>query len=142
MELTMLARLTRDLPVLLRDPISVERAGAIVKQRLESRPQRFLRLVECFVYRHPGSPYLRLLRAAGCEMGDLQALVRREGVEGALMGLANQGVYLSFDEFKGRQVVVRGSERFCLTEDELDNPRVAAHLRRWTGGTQARGDAG
>ena len=42
------------------------------------------------------------------ELGDLRALVKREGLEGALRRLREQGVYVRFEEFKGREPIVRG----------------------------------
>src|SRR5262249_49908726 len=100
---------------------------------------RFLHLVERAIYPYPRSPYRSLLRAAGCEPGDLRALVAREGLEGALGQLADRGVYVSFDEFKGRSEIVRGSQRFAVTEDDFDYPGLAPHLESWTGGTRSAG---
>ena len=44
----------------------------------------FLFIARKGIYDHAGSPYGGLLRAAGCEYGDLEKLVQKEGVEGAL----------------------------------------------------------
>jgi hypothetical protein len=122
-DVAMLARLTRDLPGFLRSPVTAEQAATSVKRRLETRSERFLETVARTIYGHAPSPYLRLLRAADCELGDLQDLVRREGIEGALAHIADQGIYVSFDEFKGRRQIVRGSERFAVAESDFDNPR-------------------
>jgi len=138
-EIGMLARLTRDLPAFLRTPVRLEDATAIVKRRLETRAERFLWMAEQMIYRHTRSPYLKLLRAAGCELGDLRNLVYREGVEGALNTLVSQGVYLSFDEFKGRRPVVRGSEQFSPTEGDFDNPDTVRHLEQLSSGSRSEG---
>jgi hypothetical protein len=92
-------------------------------------------LVERAAYRRPDSPYARLLRHAGCELGDLRALVARDGVEGALVRLAERGVYVTFDELKGRSPAVRGSARFQFTEADFDNPLVPPHFAVSTGGS-------
>ena len=42
--------------------------------------------------------------SAGCELGDLETLVAQEGLEGTLARLLESGVYLTFDEFKDRQI--------------------------------------
>src|SRR5881396_1532753 len=102
----MLARLARDLPPFLRHPLSAALAAEIVRQRLETRADRFLRLAERAIYAYPRSPYRRLLRAAGCEPGDLRSLVARDGLDGALGQLADRGVYISSDEFKARHQIV------------------------------------
>jgi len=55
--------------------------------RLTQDIRRFLRTPELAIYGHPGSPYLQLLRAAGCEFGDLESLVVEEGLEGSFSRL-------------------------------------------------------
>ena len=80
---------------------------ARMRDRMEHREENFLRLVETTVYGYPRSPYLPLLKMAGCELGDLKALVKQKGLEGALRVLRDQGVYVAFEEFKGRQPIVR-----------------------------------
>jgi hypothetical protein len=138
-ELGMLGRLARDLPGFLRTPTTLEQAELTVKRLLETRSERFLCTVDWAIYSRPHSPYLRLLRAAGCEPGDLRALAAREGVEGALGRLAEQGVYVSFEEFKGGREIVRGSERFAPAEQDFNNPRAAPHVELRTGGTRSPG---
>jgi hypothetical protein len=135
----MIGRLTRDLPAFLRERMTPDRARAIVTRRLETRGERFLRMMERVVYGHPASPYRWLLRTAGCEPGDLRALVAREGVEGALAELAAEGVHLTSDEFKCRRPIVRGSARLVPVEEDFDNPAVLPHFERWTSGSRSRG---
>src|SRR5262245_9963795 len=99
----MAARLGRDLPRFLRRPLTLDAAGARVRRRLATREQQLLTLIDRAVYGFARSPYRRLLANAGCEQGDLHALVAHEGLEGALRRLVSQGVYVTFDEFKGRR---------------------------------------
>ena len=134
----MVARLTRDLPRYLRNPMNADQVRTGIVSRLARRPERLLATVEQTIYRNPNSPYLALLRMAGCELGDLRALVHQEGVEGALQILADRGVYLTFDELKGRREVVRGSLRIRFIQEALDNPRVKPHLILQTSGTGGR----
>jgi hypothetical protein len=138
-QLGMLTRLARDLPGFLRTPMTLEQAEAIVKRRLETRPERFLALAQQAIYRQARSPYLRLLRSVGCEFDDLRTLVAREGLEGALGRLADLGVYVSFDEYKGRREIVRGSERFAPAEEDFNNRLVAPHFERRSSGSRSRG---
>jgi hypothetical protein len=81
----LLARVGRDLPGFLRRPIDFSTARAIVQQRLARREANFLALAEATIYRRPGSPYRPLLGLAGCELGDLAALLSREGLDQTLM---------------------------------------------------------
>ena len=107
-------RLLRDLPAYLRTPVGAEEAARAVALRLAGRETAFLALVRAAVFAHAPSPYRRLLAEAGCTAGDLEALVRRDGVDTALRTLAAAGVYLTVDEFKGR-LPVRGAAVPCLS---------------------------
>ncbi|OFX29645.1 MAG: hypothetical protein A2Z07_07650 [Armatimonadetes bacterium RBG_16_67_12] len=131
-----LARLTRDLPVFLRSPLTYEQASARAADRLRNRETRFLTIAERAVYGHSGSPYLELLRSCGCEYGDLKTLVAQRGLEGAMSHLAASGVYVTFDEFKGRREVVRGSRRFAFRDVDFDNPQITSHFEVRSGGTR------
>lgn len=126
------------LPSFLRHPIGVEEARAVLRGRLERREVDFLALVRRNVYERPESPYRQLLGLAGCEYGDLESLVNRDGVEGALQTLFRHGVYLTLDEFKGRRPVVRGSATIMLDPTQFRNhaPPYSSQLREAHG----RGD--
>ena len=113
-EAATLARLTRDLPGFLREPLSPAAMRSLLDRRLRERERRFLQVVSRAIYGQAGSPYRWLLRQAGCEWGDVRALVAREGVDGALGILAQQGVYVTFDELNGRRAAVRGSARLTF----------------------------
>jgi hypothetical protein len=134
-----LARLTRDLPGALRSRATAEGAAATVRQRLATREERFLELCSPLVYGRERSPYRRLLRSAGYELGDVRQMVAAEGLEGTLTRLATAGVYVTYDEFKGRKDVVRGSERFRCTEEDFDNPAISPHFEARSGGTRSSG---
>ncbi len=99
----------------LRHPVSIEAARAAVRTRLASRETELVALVREAIYADPTSPYRALLIHAGCEPGDLEALVLREGVEGALGVLFRAGVYLTDSELKGAQPVVRGGVTLRLS---------------------------
>src|SRR5262249_19244852 len=76
-------------------------------------------------YQAPDSPYRQLLRHAGCDYPDLEEMVRRDGLEGALLALFRQGVYLTAAELRGHRSVQRGS----LTL-HVDLERVRSVARR------------
>ncbi len=135
----MVMRLTRDFRSFYGAPITGKEAIEIARRQLETREERFLRVVERLIFRHPRSPYLKLLRAAGCELGDVAGLVGKEGLEGALLRLSAAGVSVTLEEFKGRGDVVRGSQRFTFAESDFDNPHVSSHIETRTGGTRGPG---
>ena len=134
----MAARLARDLPPALRCPLSDEAARAQILHQLATRERRFLDVIRRAVYGNPRSPYLALLRHAGIAFGDIARLVERDGVEGTLQVLAEAGVYVTYDEFRGRTQAVRGSQRFTFRQTDFDNPLVRPHLIRYTGGSSGR----
>jgi hypothetical protein len=122
------ARLLRELPSFLRHPITVEAAGAALRQRFEHRGATFLSLVKRAICGNPTSPYHPLLNHAGCEYEDIERLVRQDGVEGALRVLYRHGVYLTVEEFKGRRPVVRGNVTIDVRPDQFRNPGSAGHV--------------
>lgn len=99
------------------------------------RATDFLALARDAIYAHPGSPYRKLLELAGCEYGDLDGLVKQEGVEAALQILLRQGVYLTMEEFKGRRPTVRGSTTIRFGPSQFRNPLGKAHFWSQSGGT-------
>ena len=90
------------------------------------------------MFSRPGSPYARLMVVAGCEPGDVRRLVAEDGLEGALTRLAQAGVYVAFDELKGRRAAVRGSQRLWFRDREFDNPNVTPHFVSFTSGSGGR----
>ena len=134
-DLRLAARFLRRVPGHLRRPLTVAHAATIVQERRARREADFLELVTRTVYADPDSPYRRLLDLAGCERGDLEQLVRAEGVEGALHVLFRQGVYLTVDEFKGRRAARRGSATIEIDAARLRNPLSAMHMPTQSGGS-------
>ena len=103
----------------LRDRPSPEEAKAQLQHALETRNQRFLELVRSRVFGEPDSPYRKLFDHAGCTLGDLEASLQRLGLEPTLTALAAEGVYLMPAEYKGRQMVTRGSLSFRVHPQDL-----------------------
>jgi hypothetical protein len=135
-EAGMVLRLTRDLRSFLASPITGAQAVDSVRRQLKARSERFVEMVETSILGHPRSPYRWLLRVAGCELGDIRALVKAEGLDGALQRLCEAGVYVAFDEFKGREDIVRGSQRLSVSAGDFDPPRASAHMEIRTGGSR------
>jgi hypothetical protein len=106
-----------DLERFLRDPLTYKKAVASISQRLATRNDRFLKILKRYVYDYPSSPYLPLLRDARCEYGDIVDSIHKRGLSASLAQLKEAGVYLSFDEFKGKKRVRRNGA------DYLVNPR-------------------
>jgi len=132
-------RFARGLPGHFRLGLTRERAEAVIRERLANRADRFLRLLERGVFGHPTSPYLPMLKAAGCELGDVAAMVRRDGLEAALEALAAEGVTASFEEFKGRARVARPGAAARMSARDFDNPHLSRYYMGTTGGSSGAG---
>jgi hypothetical protein len=109
----------------------------MLRHRLERRATDFLALLRRIFRSGPTDPYRQLLGLAGCEEGDLAALIRREGVEPTLRVLYRHGVYLTADEFKGRRPVVRGGRSVASAAGRLGNPGITTHLTIQSSGSRS-----
>lgn len=135
-------RYTSRLRGYLRRPLTASECRRIVEQQVRNRGESFLRLVESRVYAWKGSPYRPLLAAAGAELGDVAALVRRDGVEPALEQLYDAGVYITLEEFKGRKPIERFGLELTTRPEDFRSPMAAPALffqdqgsrgvRRWS----------
>lgn len=115
--------------------ISLEEARERVRRQMAEREANFLRLVEHGVFGYRRSPYLPLLKLAGCELGDVRGMIRSRGLEATLLALREGGVYVSFEEFKGRAPIVRGGKVFPVEARDFDNPYLHQYYRAESGGS-------
>jgi hypothetical protein len=132
----LLIRLLISLPGFLRDTVSPARGIPEVRDRVSRRDEAFLRMLGTRVYSVASSPYRALLDAADIDLATIERWVARETLTGALQELAGRGVYVSFDEFKGRRSAIRGTRVFRFRERDFDNPLQAGHFEIRSGGTR------
>lgn len=123
----------------LRKTVSLEQSKQELSTRLQNRERNFLSLVRKAIYENQKSPYLKLLKLASCEFGDIEASVNKNGVEATLNTLLAEGVYLSWEEFKGKKDVVRGAIRFRLKDVDLDNPFLPGYYYGRSSGSRSGG---
>jgi hypothetical protein len=138
-EMRTYARFLRGLPAFLRDRITLEQARETVRRRQAEREDSFLRLLRRGIFGYPSSPYRPLLDLAGCELGDVERMLRRDGLETTLLALRKAGVYVTFEEFKGREPIVRGGKTFLVRPHDFDNPYLCPAYYTHTGGTTGAG---
>ena len=132
------SRFIGQLPRYLKNPVSLDQAKKEIKNRLNSRNENFLRLAKHAIYENSNSPYNYLLNMAGCEYGDLVNGVEKNGLEQMLQQLLEAGVWLSLDEFKGRNPIQRGNSIFQANPNNFDNPYLTKSVGVSTGGTSGR----
>ncbi len=138
-QLSMYGRFAWGLRKFLRNPISFEEAEAIVYQRMAERDENFLHVVKNGVFGNRDSPYLRLFQLAGCEYGDVETMVAAKGLEGALCVLREAGVYVTFEEFKCREPIVRGGQTVVVQPKDFDNPYLGAGYQTASSGSTGAG---
>jgi len=131
----MYARFAGGLAAFLREQTTVEEAQSTIKKRLLTREDNFLNILERGIFGYPRSPYLALLKEAGCEHGDVAHLVRSVGLEEALKKLFRAGVYVDFDEFKGRKPIRRGRLTLRVRAEDFDNPHLRYRYETATSGS-------
>jgi hypothetical protein len=137
-ELRKLIRFHQGLPGFLNAPLSEGGCRAILEESLRQREANWLKVLRRAVFENGRSPYLPLLRKAGVELGDIEGMVRGEGVEATLSRLAEAGVQVSLDEFKGRVPVRRNGLEYAVSSTDFDNPLLAGEFEVMTGGTTGR----
>ena len=138
-DLKMYSRFTWGLRSFLRHTLTLEEAKAIIQKHMAERETNFLRLVKRGIFGYHKSPYLPLLKLAGCEMGDIESMVKTKGLEGTLHALREAGVYITFEEFKGREPIIRKGKFIPVKSEDFDNPYLSHYYKAETGGTTHAG---
>lgn len=132
-----LVRLASGLRPFARQRLDPDEARRLVRERMQTREDRFLEILDRAVWPRRDNPFRRLLAHAGASADDVRALVRREGLEGALARLHALGVFVTWEELKGRDVARRGSRTFHFRERDFDNPLTRTHYMGTSGGSLA-----
>ena len=122
----------------LRERLNLATAERLLVDGMATREQRFLHKLRVAVFGNPTSPYLALCRHAGCELGDLERQVARDGVEPTLAVMREAGIRVDWEELRGRTAAIRGSARFEFHWNDFDNPFVQPELESSTGGSSGR----
>jgi hypothetical protein len=138
-DMKMYGRYALGLKDFLRHQMSLTEAEAIVRQRMAERDTNFMRLMEKGIFGYPKSPYRPLLELADCELGDIRNMVQTKGLEATLHELRQAGVYVTFEEYKGRKPVVRSGKVIHIEPQQFDNPYLSRHYHATTGGTTGPG---
>jgi len=66
-------------------------------------------------------------------------MVRRDGLEQTLRALREAGIYVTFEECKGRVPIVRAGREFPVSAHDFDNPWAQAHYYSESGGSTGAG---
>lgn len=132
-------RIAAGLIRLVYRPCTPERARTLIVGRMARRNELFLEMVWKTIWRQPTSPYRRLLTWAGWTFDTLRDSVHQRGLDDTLKALRDAGVYLTYQEFKGRRPIQRDGLTIECTERAFDNPAVSPAFMESTGGTRSQG---
>ena len=137
-EVAAAVRYAAAVPRFVRGRTTLEECRRRIAAGVGRREDGFLDLLDRAVFRAPHSPYLPLLRAAGVEHGDVVGLVRGDGLEVALRRLADAGVSLTLEEFKGLTPIERPGVTLEPDRHAFDNPLLTAPVTRSEVGSRGR----
>lgn len=138
-DLRMYARFGFGFPAFLKRKITLAEAEVIVRERLQHREENFLRILRVGIFGHEKSPYHPLFKHAGVAYADIERMIGDRGLEPTLLALREEGVYYSFEEFKGREDVVRGTQSWRVEPHDFDNPFMKSVYYGTTGGSTGAG---
>jgi hypothetical protein len=138
-DIKMYVRFAAGLRSFVHATMTQDEAKAIVRERLARREINFLRLIEKGVFGYARSPYLPLFKMAQANYGDIQKMVQQKGLDDTLGALRKAGVYVSFEEFKGRQPIVRNGTVIPVQAGDFDNPYLKRCYQVESGGSTGAG---
>ncbi len=133
------AQMARGLAALMRQPLTAERAKALLRDRLAAREQLFLQMLREAILDNPRSPYFHLLKWAGWTYEAIAESVQRRGLEATLEAFRDTGVYLSHEEFKEHKPIVRDGLTLEWTGLSTKHPWMQAVFETLSGGTRSGG---
>jgi hypothetical protein len=119
----------------LDDKITLEDAKATITQQLAHREKNFLSTLKTNVFDYPRSPYLALFRWANITYSDVEKMVANQGIEATLGDLYEAGIYVEFEEVKGRKPIIREGLELHVDASDFDSPNIKAVMGAQTGGS-------
>jgi hypothetical protein len=112
---------------------------AEIQRLYREREKNFLALVRAAVFSNPSHPYAQMFRLAGCDYRDLELSIANNGLEGTLLELRRAGVFLSHEEFKGKEAIVRSGRHIPCAAGSFRNPLASSGLMSVSGGSRSSG---
>jgi hypothetical protein len=104
----------------LANTYTVTQARKLLQDRIKNRIINFLSLCQSKIYSGPKNPYRELLRSAAYTWERLENEVFLNGLEPTLSQMAENGVFLDIDEFKGKKPIIRNGLTLQLDASDLD----------------------
>jgi hypothetical protein len=126
---------SRQLRKFLHNTSSYDEIRDKISQQIVNREDNFLNTLQSNVFNYPKSPYLPLFNQANITYKDVERLIGQRGLENTLEELYDAGIYVTFEEFKGRIPIKRGNLELNLKASDFDNPNMNTALYGHTSGS-------
>lgn len=133
-EIRYYSQLAKSITKWIKSPVVSDPTIAI-QANVSLRHENFLRLLQAAILANPKHPIKKLLAWAGIGYEDIEKHLNQNGLEDTLLMLYRQGVYLTHDEFKGKQEVCRGSLKMQIASSDLANPLYQAIMEASSSGS-------
>lgn len=122
----------------LRNTVTEADVQKTLLEQVANREENFIKILKTNVFDYPRSPYLPLFNAAKLTHADVQKMVEQQGLETTLEELYEAGVYITFEEFKGRVPIKRGTVEFHPKDSDFDSLNLTPILFGRTGGSTGK----
>jgi phenylacetate-coenzyme A ligase PaaK-like adenylate-forming protein len=122
----------------LQNPVSIEDVKATFIQQSANREENFIKTLKSNVFDFPRSPYLALFKAARLAHSDIEKMISQQGFEQTLEELYDAGIYITFEEFKGRIPIKRGNIELEPDQSDFDSLDVNPVMLGQTGGSSGK----
>lgn len=119
----------------LDDKITLEDAKATIIHQVAHREENFLSTLKANIFEYPRSPYLALFKWANIIYSDVERMVAKQGLEATLEELFEAGVYVEFEEVKGRKSIIRDGLELHPSASDFDTPNISPIMHSQSGGS-------
>ena len=134
----MYARFMGGLPAHLRSHLTVEQAQEAVRRGLAGRDDNFLRIARRTIYGHTLQPVSADAATGRVRVRRHRGLGPRAWPRADPCALRAEGVYVTFEEYKGRRRIERGDRDGRADDHAFDNPLARRGYEGSTGGSTGR----
>jgi phenylacetate-coenzyme A ligase PaaK-like adenylate-forming protein len=119
----------------LRHTVKIEEIKTKFIEQSANREGTFLQTLKTNVFDYPRSPYLPLFNQANLTYSDVEKMVKQQGLDQTLDSLYDAGIYVTFEEFKGRVPLKRGNVELKLDASDFDMLNLNPIMIGQTGGS-------
>lgn len=103
----------------LSEPLSLDLCKNIIRRDYEDRNERFLSVVRSVIFEKKIGPYNLLCKWASIAYDDIKKSVEKNGIEATLAFLKEEGVYVTFEEFKGFCPIIRKNHSVTIQREDF-----------------------